>query len=32
LQNINGVRDTGFFINMATKIIIGNDEGTRVLE
>ena len=32
LQNINGVRDTGLFINMATKIIIGNDEGTRVLE
>ena len=32
LQNINGVRDTGFFINMATKIIIGNDEGTRILE
>ena len=32
LLNINGVRDTGLFINMATKIIIGNDEGTRVLE
>ena len=32
LQNINGVRDTGLFINMATKIIIGNDEGTRILE
>lgn len=32
LQSINGVRDTGLFINMATKIIIGNDEGTRVLE
>lgn len=32
LQSINGVRDTGLFINMATKIIIGNDEGTRILE
>ena len=32
LQCINGVRDTGLFINMATKIIIGNDEGTRILE
>jgi len=32
LQNINGVRDTGLFINMATKIIVGNDEGTRILE
>jgi len=32
LQNINGVRDTGLFINMATKIIVGNEEGTRILE
>jgi ribose 5-phosphate isomerase A len=32
LQNIDGVRDTGLFINMATKIIVGNEEGTRVLE
>jgi ribose 5-phosphate isomerase A len=32
LQSINGVRDTGLFINMATKIIIGHDEGTRILE
>jgi len=32
LQSMNGVRDTGLFINMATKIIIGNDEGTRILE
>ena len=32
LQSINGVRDTGLFINMATKIIIGNDKGTRILE
>jgi len=32
LQNINGVIDTGLFINMATKIIIGNNEGSRILE
>ena len=32
LQNINGVRDTGLFINLATKIIVGNEEGTRILE
>ena len=32
LQNIDGVRDTGLFLNMATKIIVGNEEGTRILE
>ncbi len=32
LQNINGVRDTGLFIDMATRIIIGNNEGSRILE
>jgi ribose 5-phosphate isomerase A len=32
LQSINGVIDTGLFINMATKIIIGNDEGAKILE
>ena len=32
LQCMNGVIDTGLFINMATKIIVGNDDGTRILE
>ena len=32
LLNINGVKDTGLFLNMATKIIIGNEKGTRIIE
>ena len=29
---IDGVVDTGLFVDMATKVIIGNEEGTRIIE
>jgi len=32
LLNIKGVKDTGLFLNMANKIIIGNDDNFRILE
>ena len=32
LLNINGVKDTGLFLDMATKVIIGSENGTRILE
>ena len=32
LLNIEGVVDTGLFINMATKVIVGNQNGTRIIE
>ena len=31
LQSIEGVKDTGLFLNMATKIIVGNDNGVQIL-
>ena len=32
LLDIEGVVDTGLFIDMATKIIVGNQKGTRIIE
>ena len=32
LLNINGVKDTGLFLNMATKVIVGNENGIRIIE
>ena len=32
LLEIKGVKDTGLFLNMATKVIIGSEKGTRILE
>jgi len=32
LLGIKGVKDTGLFLNMATKVIIGSEKGTRILE
>jgi len=32
LMNISGVIDTGLFINMATKIIIGSPNGTKIID
>ena len=32
LLEINGVKDTGLFLNMATKIIIGKENGVEILE
>ena len=32
LLKINGVKDTGLFLNMATKIIIGKENGVEILE
>ena len=32
LLNIEGVVDNGLFINMATKVIVGNQNGTRIIE
>ena len=32
LLEIKGVKDTGLFLNMATKVIIGTEKGTRIIE
>ena len=32
LLEIKGVKDTGLFLNMATKVIIGSKNGTRIIE
>ena len=32
LLSIDGVKDTGLFINMATKVIIGKEKSTEILE
>ena len=32
LLDIEGVVDTGLFIDMATKVIVGNQKGTRIIE
>ena len=32
LLEIKGVKDTGLFLNMATKVIIGSENGTRIIE
>ena len=32
LLEIKGVKDTGLFLDMATKVIIGNEKGTRTIE
>ncbi|HJM17279.1 MAG TPA: ribose 5-phosphate isomerase A [Candidatus Poseidoniia archaeon] len=32
LMSISGVKDTGLFLNMATKIIIGKENGVEILE
>ena len=32
LQSIEGVKDTGLFLNMATKVIVGNDKGIQIIQ
>ncbi len=32
IMNIDGVIDTGLFIDMATKIIVGNNTGTKIID
>ncbi len=32
LQAIEGVKDTGLFLNMATKVIVGNDKGIQIMQ
>ena len=32
LQSIEGVMDTGLFLNMATKVIVGNDKGIQIIQ
>ena len=32
LQSIEGVKDTGLFLNMATKVIVGNDKGIQIMQ
>ena len=32
LLSIDGVKDTGLFINMATKVIIGKENSIEILE
>ena len=32
LLSINGVVDTGLFIDMATKVIVGKEKGTEIIE
>jgi len=32
LLEIKGVKDTGLFLDMATKVIIGSEKGTRIIE
>ena len=32
LQSIKGVKDTGLFLNMATKVIVGDDNGVQIIQ
>ena len=32
LQSIEGVKDTGLFLDMATKVIVGNDKGIQIIQ
>ena len=32
LQSIEGVKDTGLFLDMATKVIVGNDNGIQIIQ
>ena len=32
LQSIEGVKDTGLFLDMATKVIVGNDKGIQIIK